>query len=152
MFGGFSMAKILLGLLFTLAINSAAFADEVVRLALRFDDETRLTLAQIGERVTVNVWLYGDPTETGRDFTDEMGQVYLGAETYDIWPVDQTLLIGGSLGGAPIDLVVEPMVNVNVYTSRIADENNLLNCGLVDAPFGELVLQTQLIVCSMLGG
>jgi hypothetical protein len=151
-FQGIFMTRILYAWLFMLMAANTAVAEDPIRLNLSFDDQTRLTLAQIGERVTVNVWLYGEPTDEGQDFTDEMGQVYLGTETYDIWPVDQTLLIGGSLGGAPMDIVVQPMVNVNVYTSRIKDENNLINCGIVDGPFAELAINTQAITCSMLGG
>jgi hypothetical protein len=146
------MVKIFACAIAAVVLGSAASARDSLKLRITFDDETRLTLAQIGERVTVNVWLYGEPTKMGEDFTDEMGNVYLGTETYDIWPVDQTLQVGGSLGGAPTDLVLQPMVNVNVYTSRIVDENNLINCSLVDGPFDELAMDTQPIACTMLGG
>lgn len=131
---------------------TSSLAGESIRLNLTFDDETRLTLAQIGERVTVNAIFFGEPTDEGRDFTDEMGQVYLGTETFDIWPVDQTLILGGSLDGMPGDLVVQPMINVNVYTSRIKDENNLINCGIIEGPVAELAEGAQSIACKMLGG
>jgi hypothetical protein len=130
----------------------AAEAQETIELRLAFDDETRMTLARIGERVTVNAWFFGEPTAAGKAFVDKMDQVYLGTETYDIWPVDQTLILGGSLGGMPADLVVQPMINVNVYTSRIKDENNLIQCGIIEGPTKDLSAAPQSIACVMLGG
>ncbi len=145
--GGMAMLRCLCVMM---ALASPATAQNVVELRLTFDDETRLTLAQIGERVTVNVWLYGEPSAEGRDYANDMGQVYLGTETFDIWPDDQTLQLGSSLAGAPTELVQEPMMNVNIYTSRIADENNLIDCEVIDGPFSQLVAEPQTAACSML--
>jgi hypothetical protein len=130
----------------------AAQAQDMIKLRLTFDDETRLTLARIGERVTVNAWFFGEPTAAGKAFVDEMDEVYLGTETYDIRPVDQTLILGGSMGGMPADLVVDPMINVNVFTSRIKDENNLIQCGIIQGPTRDLSAAPQSIACVMLGG
>jgi hypothetical protein len=52
--------------------------------------------------------------------------------------------------GAPLNWVVEPVINVNVFSARITDENNLLDCGIVEGPVAELQAQVQQITCRLL--
>ena len=79
-----------------------------------------------------------------------MGMVYLGKEEAEIWPVDQTVTLGGSLGGAPLGWVTEPMVNVNVYSARLASDDNLLDCGLVDGPIAQARAAVSPIACALI--
>lgn len=144
--------RFILSTVLIVATHAAAAQDGGLRLAISFDDTSLAKLQDIGERVTINAWFFGEPTDAGADLADEMGTVYLGTETYDIWPADQVVTIGGSVPGMPKHLIIQPMVNVNVYTSRIKDDNNLLNCGLVEGPFDDLAKDTQAISCTLIGG
>lgn len=61
-----------------------------------------------------------------------MGFIDLANEAYTIRARDAVLVLGGSLSNAPLDQVIAPKINVNVYSARFTDENNLLDCGIVD--------------------
>ena len=146
------MRAAMMGVIMAAVLAGAAAAQDMLRLEISFDPAAAAKLAAMGERVTVSAWYYGEPLGEGLIHVDEMGQVWLGTETFDIWPLDQTVSIGGSLGGAPMGWVAQPMVNVNVYSSRLADQNNLLECDLVDGPFDELAMDAQPIRCKLIGG
>jgi hypothetical protein len=98
----------------------------------------------------VRAWYFGDPAVDSVPL-DEMGLVYLGEEQATVYPVSQRIVLGGALSGAPVDRVIEPLINVNVFTARLSDQNNLLDCGLVEGPVSELAGAVQTIRCSLLG-
>lgn len=134
-----------------LVLTGTASAQETgYSLSIRFDAGSAAKLARLGERVIVAAWYYGEPTAAGRRHADEMGLVNIGREEAEIWPVNQTVTLGGALRGAPLTWVTEPMVNVNVYSARIADENNLLNCSLVDEPLAEARRAVSRIDCALI--
>lgn len=143
---------VMMGAMLALGLAGAAAAQDMLRLEISFDPSAAARLAAMGERATISAWYYGEPLGEGANHLDESGTVYLGTETFEIWPVDQPVTIGGSLGGAPMAWVVQPMVNVNVFSSRLKDENNLLDCGLVEGPLDELAMDPQVIRCKLLGG
>lgn len=136
----------------TLGLATGALADgPKISIAISFDDATIARLTSLGEWVTVSAYYSGDPAREDAP-TDEMGMVYLGHEEAQIFPKNQTVELGNFLAGAPLDWVTAPVVNVNVYSARFVDENNILNCGIVDGPVAELSAAVQTISCTLLGG
>lgn len=140
-------------LLLCALLASPALAQETtLTLDIRFDAASTTALQERGEMVVISAIYVGEPAPGNVLPVDEMGMVYLGAEDYTVYPLNQTIQIGHSLGTAPIGNVLEPMVNVNVYSARHTDENNLLDCGIVDGPTESLSKQPQLISCKLIGG
>jgi hypothetical protein len=127
--------------------------DQKVNLKIHFDPATKAALDKREELVTISVMYYGEPKPGYEAAADEMGQIYLGWEEYTIWPKDQSFAIGSSLGpAAPLDSVLVAMVNLNVFSARISDENNLLDCSFIDGPVKELSAEPQALYCKLIGG
>ncbi len=140
-------------LILTALLATPAMAQETaITLHISFDTASSTKLQEAGEMVIVSSYFYGDPAPGNVLPLNEMDQLYLGDEQTTIWPVAQTVYIGRNLGGAPLGNVIAPMVNVNVYSARITDENNLLECGIVDGPSDALSKSTQDIACKLIGG
>ena len=143
--------KSLLAALTLLALPAVA-QDNMIMLNIRFDAATVADLQKRGELVVVAAMFYGAPSPGNTLPVDEMGQIYLGTEEFTVWPKDQDFAIGGSLGAAPFDSVLVPMVNVNVYSARLSDERNLLDCSFVDGPLLYFAKAPQNIICTLLDG
>lgn len=144
------MKKFLLGLTCAATFANGALAEgDKIRIAISFDEATVAKLTSLGEWVTVSAYYSGDPAREDAP-TDEMGMVYLGHEEAQIFPANQTVELGGFLSGAPLDWVTEPLINVNVYSARFVDQNNILNCGIVDGPVAGLAGADQSISCTLL--
>jgi hypothetical protein len=128
--------------------GGAASAEVTIDLVL--DPAAEAALQGREEWVVVSAWYFGDPAVDSVPM-DEMGLVYLGEERVTVFPVSQRIVLGGALAGAPVDWVIEPLINVNVFSARLTDQNNLLNCGLVEGPVAEMAGAVQTISCSLLG-
>jgi hypothetical protein len=50
-----------------------------------------------------------------------------------------------------LDQVTVPMLNVNVFSARWTSEDNLIDCGFLDAPMAELAAAPQSITCKLIG-
>ncbi|MDB5658200.1 MAG: hypothetical protein JWS10_815 [Cypionkella sp.] len=145
--------KPLLCLSALMLLTTPAMAQETnVTLHITFDAASAPKLQEAGEMVTVASYFWGDPATGNVLPVNEMGQLYLGAEEATVWPHEQTFSIGHSIAGAPVGNVEAPLVNVNVYSARITDENNLLDCGIVDGPTDALSKSTQEITWKLIGG
>jgi len=139
------------GLALALLVAAAAGTGRAeVAIDLVFEDGAASALKKRGEWVVVSAWYYGEPAKAGVP-TDEMGLVFLGAEEVTVFATDQRLVLGGTMAGAPMAWVVEPQINVNVYSARMSDENNLLDCGIVEGPLAEMAQGVQRIACRLLG-
>ena len=145
------MKRVVLAAICAACLGSIALAEnDKISINISFDEPTIARLTSLGEWVTVSAYYFGDPAREDAP-TDEMGMVYLGHEEATIFPANQRVELGGYLAGAPLDWVVEPLVNVNVYSSRFVDENNILDCGLVEGSVADLALAEQSISCTLLG-
>lgn len=128
-----------------LPLPAAAF-----ELSLTFSDRAAAELAGRGEMVTVSAFFSGEPAPGATLPVDEMGQIFIAAEEYTLWPMPQRVVLGSGLNSPAAAQVVEPLVNVNVYTARFTDENNLIDCGLVDGPVASLTAP-QAVHCRLIG-
>ncbi|MDR3494403.1 MAG: hypothetical protein P4L82_07355, partial [Ancalomicrobiaceae bacterium] len=85
--------------------------------------------------------------------TDD-GQVVLGTEMIQLPGSGGVATITGSTAKANhVDWLKnrEVSVNVNVYTARLADENNLLDCDLVDGLVADVQVKPNKVVCKLIG-
>jgi hypothetical protein len=138
----------LLGL--TLLSGTAALAD-TVSVELAFSDKALAELQSRGEGVILRSNWIGEPAE-GATMTDpETGMVYLQWEELTIYPGPATLVLGANLSSAPLDQVIEPALNLNVFSARWTDDNNLLACDVLDAPLSQLVGSTHKLTCKLIG-
>ncbi len=66
-----------------------------------------------------------------------MGQINLGVDNIRVQPVSRTVIVPGAAIDPKVlasDVDGAPQVIVHVYTSRMAHENNLINCGMYEGP------------------
>lgn len=142
------------GLLALFALTPPALAqDSQIMLNITLDAATQAAMEKRGELMIVSVMYYGEPKPGNEAAGDEMGRIYLGWEEYTIWPKNQSFAIGSSLtAAAPFDTVQKPMLNLNLYSARISDENNLLDCSFIDGPVKDLHAAPQEVVCKLIGG
>lgn len=93
------------------------------------------------EGITVSARYYGDPTPRTQKHANEVGQIDLGGETLRLpghagrarFSGKQILAgrLGWIQGGAK--------VNVNVYSSRRSNKDNILSCDMIDTDVAQVV-------------
>ena len=145
-----TMMRRIIGIVRAIWALPAAAHETHISLRVGLDPETASFLADRGERVIVASWFYGEPVPTGKLPPDDLGLLFPDSKEASIWPQDQTVVVGGRLSKAPFESVRTAMVNVNVYTSRLTDDDNLLDCGLVDGPIQQVMAATQIIFCKLI--
>ncbi len=123
-----------------------------VTIQVHFDKASIESLARSGERVILSGYFYGEPVANAKMQPDEVGQIYLSGEQYTILPVDQSVTFGQTLAMAPVDQVVEPYLNVNIYSARFTSEDNLLDCEIVDDSVKVLGTSEHVLNCKLIGG
>lgn len=134
------------------ALAAPAFAQEAdrpVTLAITLSAEAAALLQEMGEWVTVSAYYFAHDAGPGAP-REEDGSVYLGGETLQLYPVDQSVTLAGPRD-YPSGWTAAPQINVNVFTSRFAAEDNLIWCDLVEGPVAEIAAAENVIACTLLG-
>lgn len=144
------LTRLALAAAISLAALPALAETPRVTLRISFDPAAARALTDMGEMVTVSSHFYGFPKEGATMTPDEMGMITLGIEDITIHPADATLETGAVLMSAPLDQVEEPLVNVNVYSARFANEDNLLDCNLLPEESLAKLTGPQDILCKLL--
>ncbi|MFN3294002.1 MAG: hypothetical protein ACK414_11190 [Gemmobacter sp.] len=129
----------------------AVRAQNLVTIDLSLSPRAMTELAGQAEMVVVSAFYWGEPAPGATIEPDDMGQIFLGSEEHVIWPVPQTVRLGANIASMPLAQVATPMLNVNVFSARFASEDNLLECGLVDAPVADLMGTVQAVACKLIG-
>ena len=124
---------------------------QTVTIDLTFSDKAQAELSSRGEGVAVAGYWSGEPVPGLGLPEGEPGGYFLLSETVVMQAVPSRVVLGANFASAPVDLVVVPMLNVNVYTDRWTDENNLIDCGFLDAPVAELAAAPQKLHCKLIG-
>ena len=120
-------------------------------IKLRFDDRATLTLAQIGESVVVSALYYGDPSAKGEAHSDEMGQIWLGTEEVEVDGLNQTVHLKAALDDEGLVWIKGALrVNINIFSARHSDLNNLLNCAIFEDDIAVAQARTPVLRCVML--
>jgi hypothetical protein len=131
----------------------AARAGSGFAIDIAFDEGAQTDLAARGEWVTVSVLLYGTPNAEGQAQADEMGQVFLGSEQITVRPVTQRVQVAGNVDQEALARWVTGSAvraNVNVFSARFTDENNLLDCGIFEDDVGVAQADVPRIDCGLL--
>jgi hypothetical protein len=132
-------------------LGGKAVLADTVTVELTFSEQALAELQARGEGIVVASYWMGEPVP-GATLTDpELGTVYLQSEELTMHARPTTLVLGTNLPRAPLDQVVEPLLNLNVYSARWTDENNLLHCDLLDGVLSKLAAAPQTLHCKLIG-
>lgn len=143
-------ARLILALTACLA-GLPAFADtQTVMVDLSFSEKAMAELMRQGEGVTLAAYWSGEPAPDATMQPDEMGMIFLQAEEVSILPAPGRFTFGANLAAAPLDQVVTPLLNLNVFSARWTNEDNILHCDLVDGELGKLTGAPQKLVCKLI--
>jgi hypothetical protein len=140
----------LLGAL-TAAFCASAAAAQTVTIDITFSDKALAELQARGEGVVVSGYWMGEPAPGATLPATEIGTIFLLAEEITLQAAPAQVTLGGSLSAAPLDQVTVPMLNVNVFSARWTDENNLLDCGFLDDAVDALSAAPQTLSCKLIG-
>jgi len=131
------------------AVADAGFAIDIV-----LTQRAAAELARRREGITVWTSFSGTPrNENANHVDDHSGELDLGSHEVTVAGQNGRVDIPGSalrrerfgnLRGAP-------QVLVNVFSARRSDQNNLLNCGIVQGELSQVAGRTHRITCSLIG-
>jgi hypothetical protein len=114
--------------------------------------KTAALLAAKKEKIKVAAYYWGDPLPAYEKKADEMGQINLGEEDVTIPGTGGRANIAGArLRTAHIGWVKEPQILINVFTARLGDKNNLIDCGIFEGTFPEAQAHPIAISCKLIG-
>jgi hypothetical protein len=135
---------------FAASAETVAAGAQTVTVRVVLEPAALAALQERGEFIILAAYWEGEPAPGFSDRADERGRIYLTSEEYTVFPVEQTFVLGQTLAAAPLTTVIEPLVNVNVFTARVSDENNLIDCGLVDGPLSEFAGKEAVMTCKLI--
>jgi len=150
------IARLLIALSIVCSTASVCIAAEEVALppyevAVSLSDNAKSKIAESKEMVHVSAMYYGVAEE---GFTgDEMGEIQLGVEDFDI-PGEGSVKLGAlKMSKDDLAQVVghKPSVLINVYTSRKVFEDNLLDCEIFQGLVDEAAEKPIAIACKLIG-
>lgn len=105
------------------------------------------------EQTVVDVTYSGDPNAAGKKKVTEFG-ILLGEEQVKLGPTGGTAAFVGK-GFKPAEVkFIKPgsaKVLVNVFSARLGNEDNLLDCGLFEGSFAEAAAKPVAIACKLIG-
>jgi hypothetical protein len=133
-----------------LALAGPALAQPVT-IDLIFSDKALAELQKRGEGIVVSAYFSGDPAPGATLIDPEMGTVFLMTEELTLHAGPGQVVLGTSLAAAPLNQVIEPKLNVNVFSGRWTDDNNLLDCNFLDDTVAVLAAKPQTIGCKLIG-
>jgi hypothetical protein len=110
-------------------------------------------LGPMKEMVTIAGMYWGEPKADAKPRADEMGQINLGADEIVVQPASRMVIVPGAAIDPKVlesDVEGAPQVLVNVYTSRRAHEDNLINCGIYEGPIPMAQQKPVEIECDLL--
>lgn len=105
------------------------------------------------EEVTVAAMFYGMPAKGHEKEADEVGQIDLGRREIRLAPSQTRGRIDGGVDPNRLPLIEgEPRLLINVYSARLSNEDNLLDCGIFDGTLGEARVRPVTIACKLIDG
>ncbi len=122
-------------------------------VALTLTPRTIEKLTTASEMITVAGMYWGEPSETAKPRADTMGQINLGRDDINVQPVSRTVLLPGAAIDPKVveaDIAGAPQVLVNVFTARMAHQDNLINCGVYEGPISMAQAKPVEIKCDLL--
>src|SRR5580765_6799915 len=110
-------------------------------LAITLSDKAAKRLHATKEGITVSARYYGDPTPHAQKHANEVGQIDLGGEMLRLpgragpARISGKKILAGRLGW----IQEGAKVNVNVFSSRLANKDNILSCDFIDADVAQVL-------------
>lgn len=123
-----------------------------ITLQITFAPAATAKLTEIGEKVTVSAYYFGEPSDENTLPLDNMGQVVLAEENFTIEPTDQEVVVGAALADAPVNAVTQTQLNVNIFGAGQGSMPVTLWCGIIDTFVAEADGKTFPIRCQLMGG
>jgi hypothetical protein len=140
-----------LALVALLAVMAGQLSAQTVTIDLTFSDKALTELTTRGEGVVIATYWMGDPIPGATQKTNEIGTILLMSEDLTLHPGPARVVVGSNLSATPMDQVTVPYMNVNVASARWTDENNLLDCDVLDDVVTKLAATSQKIHCKLIG-
>jgi hypothetical protein len=111
-------------------------------------------LNALKEKIVVSVVWYGEPTRAARKRANEMGKIDLGTEEVRL-PASggRGEITGKTVQIKHIDWVKgrAVRVNVNVFSARLSDPNNYLDCGAFEDAVAIARSKSVQMTCKLIG-
>lgn len=145
------LAAVIGGLMIATPALAAGVKLPAYSLDVSLSAKAAAKLSSSGETIHVSAMYYGSAKPGVKG--DEAGQIQLGAEEIDI-PKAGLLKLGQiTLKPADIKKIKEkqPLVLINVYTSRKVFADNLLDCGLFQDKVTVAAKKPVKIACKLIG-
>lgn len=147
-------------ILLALAATGAAAQRAPARPALGFTLEISYSpraaaeMARRHEALTISAYYEAEPSRAGARHANEEGGINLGDDTLTVPGRSGPVAVTGR-GFLPARLAwIRPgtiRVNVNLYSARRSDPDNILDCGLVEGPLAQIVGRTHPVRCKLIG-
>jgi hypothetical protein len=117
-----------------------------------FSTAAAAKLKGMEEKVIFNAWYYAAPKPGVKIEGGDAG-VPLGETTRALLPENQTITLTPEFDAVQAAEQTEGGVRmlVNVYSARLADADNLLDCTLIDEPVADLPTRDNAIACKLIG-
>ncbi|PLP57552.1 hypothetical protein CYK37_20750 [Mesorhizobium loti] len=137
-------------------VSPAAIANAAEPLA--FDIEISLSakaaaeLKAKNESITALASYYGEPHKGAERHANEMGMIDLGTETIEQSGVAGPVHVSGhTVSAERLQWIQGPVkVNVNLFSSRKASDDNILNCDFIDGDVKAAVKAPVTLHCSLI--
>ena len=120
---------------------------------LTLSERAAAELARRNEGVVAAIWYRGEALPAHRRRADEEGMIFLGEERIAAaGRAGPILVTGRAYRRARSAWIRGPaQVTVNLFSARRSDPNNLLECGLIDAPLPQVAGRRHALRCALIG-
>jgi hypothetical protein len=133
------------------AVMKSATPEGAFTVKFLFSEAALAKLTTLKEKVIFNAWYYAEPKP---GVTIEGGDpgVPLGETTRTLEPGNQSITVTPEFDAVQAAEQTQGGVRmlVNVYSARLADENNLLDCGIIDELVTALPSRDNAIACKLI--
>ena len=129
-----------------LPLSPAQAAEYPIRVTIQFDGDAAAQLRAVGENAEVIAHFYGEPVDINDpELTD--AHHFLSREVIAVYPRNQTIVVGGSLVGAPFERTVNQFIGIRVMRSSYSGAEGVLDCDYAEMPLTEAVEKSIRIAC-----
>ncbi len=125
-----------------------------------FAFDVRITLSDLAaerlkttrEGIVVSAYYTGDPLPSAENRANQIGTIDLGAENREVIGAEGLVRITGKkVDLRRLDWIKGPvMLNVNVYSARRTNPDNILSCDFFDGKLSSAVRKTPTLHCTLI--
>ncbi|WP_153045736.1 hypothetical protein [Advenella sp. S44] len=117
-----------------LAASAQTDASMSFDIDISLSTQALTTINETGENLTMLVTYYGDPSPAGKKYVNDIGTVELVSKTIELnVPGEPIHVSGHDITQSRLAWINDSVkVNVNLYSSRKASDDNILDCDFID--------------------